>query len=546
MSKKSIHWADRMAGQWTQRRGRNHVIEIGVSPSGPIHLGFLRETILGDVAARALRDAGAQARFVLFADSMDPLRKRYPFLDASYDKFIGKPLCDIPAPVRGPASYADAFLAPFAKSLERLGVALEILRSEDFYRSGRMTKPISQALEGRERIADILREESGRQLDEGWSPVNVLCAECGRMTTTRVVDFDVASTQIGYACECGSKGQADYSKGQAKLPWRIDWPARWSVLGVTVEPFGKDHSSPGGSYATGRRICQEIFGWKPPEAIPYEWINLKGQGAMSSSKGIAITIDTMLEAIPAEVLRYLILRDRPNQAIDFDPSRKLIQIIDEYEALERRILHGDADVSDAARRNYSLARIDPEQPREAVEIPFRLLTTLVQVAANDEETLKSVLQRTGYGDDLRRWPQVKQLADFAWNWTGKFAPEEDRMQLSEQVPDTVRQLSETQIQFLEQLADYLMGDRPADEIHQQVYQLAERLQLGAPEAFRAIYAALIGKERGPRAGFFLASLNRDFVLERFRQVRRERGESPAGRDWGETGSRPQTYPNQED
>jgi lysyl-tRNA synthetase class 1 len=91
---------------------------------------------------------------------------------------------------------------------------------------------------------------------------------------------------------------ANYSKGEAKLPWRIDWPARWNALGVTVEPFGKDHASPGGSFSTGRRICKEIFGSPAPEPVPYEWINLKGQGAMSSSKGIAIPIDAMVEVIP--------------------------------------------------------------------------------------------------------------------------------------------------------------------------------------------------------------------------------------------------------
>ena len=85
MSKKNSHWADKMAQQWVRKRGQEHVVEIGKSPSGPIHLGFLRETVLGAVATRALQDAGAAARFILFVDSMDPLRKRYPFLDASYE-----------------------------------------------------------------------------------------------------------------------------------------------------------------------------------------------------------------------------------------------------------------------------------------------------------------------------------------------------------------------------------------------------------------------------------------------------------------------------
>jgi len=448
MSKRSIHWADRLAEQWIRKRGNEHLVEIGVSPSGPIHLGFLRETMLGHVLTRVLRDAGAQVRFILFVDSMDPLRKRYPFLGEEYDAHIGKPLCAIPAPWGEYRDYAEAFLAPFAQSLDTLGVELEVVRSEERYRVGFFTEQISLALENQQQIAAIISEESGRQLNDRWIPVNAICQQCGRMSATQVLGFDTATTTIRYRCECGHAGTADYSKGEAKLPWRIDWPARWSAFPVTVEPFGKDHASPGGSYATGRRICREIFNTPPPEPVPYEWINLKGEGAMSSSKGIAVTIDTMLEVLPAEVLRFLILRDRPNQAIDFDPSRKLIQIVDEFEALERRVLRPESHpepVSEVARRNYFLARIHPEEERVPVEIPYRLLTTLIQVAAGDEEILKSVLVRTGYGEELERWPQVRKLAAHTQCWLEQFAPEDDRMQLSQEIPEAARNLSVKQV-----------------------------------------------------------------------------------------------------
>jgi lysyl-tRNA synthetase class 1 len=521
MSKKGMHWADQMAETWIQRRGQDHVVEIGVSPSGPIHIGFLRETVLGAVAVRALRDAGAHARLILFVDSMDPLRKRYPFLDESFDRHIGRALCDIPAPWPGENSYADTFLMPFVRSLEALGIDLEIIRSEERYREGFFTRQITLALEHQERIAEILRDESGRLLDEDWAPVNPIDRETGKMTGTRVLSFDAASTTIEYETEDGRRGVADYSKGEAKLPWRIDWPARWNALGVTVEPFGKDHASPGGSFSTGRRICKEIFGSPAPEPVPYEWINLKGQGAMSSSKGIAIPIDAMVEVIPPEVLRYLIVRNRPNQAIDFDPSLKMIQIVDEFENLERRILHPvpEADApSESSRRNYALARIRPEEKRTPATIPFRLLTTLVQVAAGDLERLKEVLVRTGYGSELERWDQVAQLARYAERWIEKFAPEEDKMQLSAEMPAAARSLSAAQGAFLKALSEFLDSGPSAEAIHQGIYTLAEQLQIQSPEAFKAIYLALIGKEKGPRAGFFLASLDREFVKKRFSDV----------------------------
>ena len=98
--------------------------------------------------------------------------------------------------------------------------------------------------------------------------------------------------------------------GGGKLTWRVDWPARWAMLGVTVEPFGKDHATRGGSYDTGARIAREVFDYEPPLPVPYEWISLKGQGDMSSSKGNVLSIGQALELVPPEALRYLVMRER--------------------------------------------------------------------------------------------------------------------------------------------------------------------------------------------------------------------------------------------
>jgi lysyl-tRNA synthetase, class I len=518
MGKKGTHWADRLAEQIIRKRGAKHLVQIGVSPSGPIHVGFLRETILGDVLRRALMDAGAEARLVLFVDSMDPLRKLYPFLEESFEKYIGKPLCDIPDPYGKEASYADAFLKPFVHSLNQLGLEIEIVRSEEKYRSGFFTQQITQVLDAKDKIAEIIREVSGRDLSGDWMPVNVVSPLTGRITGNRILNYDTSKTIIEFEDDEGNEGSIDYSEGGAKLPWRIDWPARWNALGVTVEPFGKDHSSPGGSYDTGKRMVREIFGTDPPEPVPYEWINLKGQGAMSSSKGIAISIGDIVDVVPPEVLRYLIIRERPNAAIDFDPANKLIQIVEEFENLERRILRPEGEVNEVKKRSYELSRIRPEEERIPAEIPFRLLSTLIQVAVGDEENLKNVLVRTGYAGELDRWAQVQQLVEYAGRWLERFAPEEAKMPLSKEVPAVAMDLAGNQKEFLRKLADYLEEDRTAEEIHQKIYDLATELELKGPEAFRAVYLSLIGKERGPRAGFFLASLDGRFVRERFREV----------------------------
>jgi lysyl-tRNA synthetase class 1 len=59
----------------------------------------------------------------------------------------------------------------------------------------------------------------------------------------------------------------------------------------------------------------------------------------------------------------------------------------------------------------------------------------------------------------------------------------------------------------------------AEAIHAMVYSAAgEGDSLKPAEAFQALYLALLGTKRGPRIGWFLAFLDRDFVVRRLREA----------------------------
>ena len=221
-----------------------------------------------------------------------------------------------------------------------------------------MTPCIILALQKRDRIAEILCEQTGKTVSADWSPFNPLCAACGRIDQARVTGFSASEQTVSYECVCGSAGRVSMVGG-GKLVWRIDWAARWSVLGVTVEPFGKDHASRGGSYDTGTRISHEVFEHEPPFPIPYEWIRLKGRGDMSSSKGNVLSIDRMLDVVPPEALRYLVIRERPQRSIGFDPGLPLLQLVDQVD---------DAAAQGRDERALELSRAGEFQP---VGVPFK-------------------------------------------------------------------------------------------------------------------------------------------------------------------------------
>ena len=175
----TIHWADVIAEDVLKKNGK-HLVATGITPSGHIHIGNMREVVTADAVYRALLDKGADADFIYIADNYDPLRKVYPFLPESYAEHVGKPISEVPCPCGNCANYAEHFLKPFLEALRRLGINPKVYRTDEMYRAGRYTEAIKTALVKRDAIAKILEEVSGKTVAADWSPFNPRCNECGK------------------------------------------------------------------------------------------------------------------------------------------------------------------------------------------------------------------------------------------------------------------------------------------------------------------------------------------------------------------------------
>jgi lysyl-tRNA synthetase class 1 len=378
-----------------------------------------------------------------------------------------------------------------------------VIYSSREYRNGSYTEEINRALQGAEGIRSILERVSGRSLPQEWSPFYPICSICGTISSARILEHDEAHHRVRYRCGCGNEGWADYSRGEGKLVWRVDWPMRWAHFGITVEPFGKDHASAGGSYDTGKEIAAEIYRARPPFPVVYEWISLKGRGEMHSSKGVAITINEMLDIVPPEVLRYLIVRTRPEKTIDFDPGMGLISLIDEF----------DRVAAAAEGREYELSRISSIPTR----IPFRHMVTVVQIA-HDERGIFQCLARSGY--NVADYENILHQAERVKRWLRRYAPESVKFSVKEELPATGADLApgpraaiREYIRILENLTHW-----SAEELHNAVYEVAEQQNVPAKDIFMAIYLAFLGQKRGPRLGWFLEALGKEKVLIRLHKV----------------------------
>jgi lysyl-tRNA synthetase, class I len=225
---------------------------------------------------------------------------------------------------------------------------------------------------------------------------------------------------------------------------------------------------------------------------------------MSSSKGNVLSIHAMLEVVPPEVLRYLILRVPPQRSVRIDPGLPLLQLIDEYDDVE------------AKNRDSRALELSAISGVKAVGVPYRHMVTVVQAAQGGTEKWVEILQRNGYRLDNAEG--LHERAAYAQRWLETFAPEELRFRVQEQLPPVAGELADVQKHALQLLGERLRPGMTGEQIHQLIYSLKDELGVKPDLLFKAIYAALLGKAQGPRAGWFLSTLDTAFVKQRFAEA----------------------------
>ncbi|MFA5314110.1 MAG: lysine--tRNA ligase [Methanomassiliicoccales archaeon] len=507
-----MHWADVIADE-VIKTGDRHLISTGISPSGFIHVGSLREAITANAVYKAMLDKGADVKLIYLVDDYDPLRKRYPFLPECYDKEVGKPLCQIPCPGdHCHESYGHHFIHPFLDAIAEMGIKPHVYYTHELYEQGKFAELTDLVIREKEKVATILREVTGREVPPNFYPVSPQCPECQRFTDN-ITGYEYP--YVHFKCKCGHEGKADVTKGEAKLPWRIEWAAKWKILGVTCEPFGKDHAAAGGSYDSGVRFAREMFGIEPPFPVPYEFIQFKGKGQMHKSTGVVVTGTDALKLTPAPVLSFSVLRYNPERHIDYDPGLGLLDAVDEYDKVESMYFKGGADEKDKdLLRAYEIAQPKHVRDKLPLQVPYRHLVSMVQSTEEFEGVVK-ILMRSENISEMQQEDRdvLKERVDCVRHWLANFAPEEMKFSIAKEKPDVT--LTEQEKAMLRSMHQVLQGvEWRGDNIHNAVYECAKNSGMPTKAAFQALYMIFIAKKQGPRLGYFLSSLDKAFVLDR--------------------------------
>ncbi len=507
-----MQWLNSIVDELVKRHPDGEIIvSSGVSPSGKYHLGTLREVLTAEAVMRELKNRGRQCRHVHVVDDLDVFRKVPAGVPEGFEQHLGKPLCDVPAPDGSGRSYADYYLDDLLASATDLHLQMEVWRAHEQYRKGIFIPAIEKALQNLDVIRRILEEVAGRALDEHWSPVQVL--EDGYLKNRKFIAIDTDSKELTYEDRHGSGATARYDNGTVKLNWRIDWPARWWLLGVAIEPFGRDHATKGGSYDTGRLIAEELFGITPPLPVPYNFINRTGETKkMSKSAGDTITAAELLKVLPGEIVWYFILRYAPDKLLFFDTGTTLIRLVDEFSELIAK-----QDKSEQEKQLLALCTYGLNQ-QTISSVPFSHLVTSYQAALKNPEKTLEVIRRTEHKETVDAQETViKAELQFIDEWLKRWAPDDVKFKLQDSLE--ADNLTPQQKEFLADLASKIEqapADADGEWFHKAIYEFKDEGELSPKELFQTLYQVLIGKDAGPRAGWFLASLDRDWLVKRLK------------------------------
>lgn len=528
-----MHWTDEVAellksypmppaGKWGG--GGVHVINDSKTPSGRAHVGSLRGVLIHDAMFRALKDQGVAVKYRFGCDDYDPVDELPHGMKEHYQQYLGQPLCNTPAPPGSHATdMADHFINDFWSVFKDLGVECEFYRMRDIYRSGSFNEAIDRILRAADKVREIYKEVSNADRASGWLPFQVICENCGRIGTTecsnydgKTVDYHCKPNLVTWAKGCDHRGKVSPFDGQGKLPWKLEWVAKWATFPVTIEGAGEDHNTKGGSRDVAAHCLKAIYGREAPQNIPYGFI-LIGGAKMSSSKGLGVSARQVADFLPPEILRFLMIRTRPKSQANFDPTEEaLVKLFNEFDRAHAKTF-SDPKYPEFEKKNYLLSEVPGEGSGAFFDCEFQLVLALVQMPHLDIVSEFERIKGSALSEVERRHLERRIYA--AKYFIENLASPEERLTLQTSPPAKTAELSATQRGFLRVLADRLKTCAWAGEALQAaVFDAARMTPLDQASAFQAFYRVLLDNVKGPKAGNFLAFLKREDVVRLFEAV----------------------------
>jgi lysyl-tRNA synthetase class 1 len=485
------------------------IFSTGYGPSGLPHIGTFGEvarTTMVRHAFRVLTDDKIKTRLLAFSDDMDGLRKVPDNVPNGemLAQDLGKPLTKVRDPFGTHPSFGAHNNARLQKFLDHFGFDYEFLSATECYTSGRFDKALLQVLSHFDKVMAVMLPSLREERAQTYSPFLPISERTGIVLQVPVTAHDAAAGTITYEDPDTKESiTTPVTGGRCKLQWKPDWAMRWYALGVDYEMAGKDLID---SVKLSGEINRAIGG-TPPEGFNYElFLDEKGQ-KISKSKGNGLTIDEWLRYASPESLSLFMYREpKAAKRLYFDVIPRNVdeyfQFLDGYQRQDGKQRLGNPV--------WHIHAGNPPQPD--MPINFQLLLTLVSSSnAENPETLWGFIGRYRPGVTPATHPKLDAMVGYAINYYRDFVLPTKKFR------DPAEQ-ERTALFDLRDALSNMPADSTAEKIQDVVYEIGRREPFldekkkakdGKPgvslEWFNMLYQVLLGQEKGPRFGSFVAA-----------------------------------------
>lgn len=502
-----------------EKSGKGEVLfETGYGPSGLPHIGTFGEvarTSMVRHAFRVLTGDAVKTRLIAFSDDMDGLRKvpdNIPNKEL-VAAHLGKPLTQVPDPFGTHASFGAHNNARLRAFLDDFGFDYEFASATDYYASGRFDAALLRLLAHYETIMAIMLPSFREERAATYSPFLPIHPQTGIVMQ---VPIDAMDTQAGtitwHDPDTGDSYVTPVTGGKCKLQWKPDWAMRWYALGIDYEMAGKDLIE---SVKLSGKIVRALGG-TPPEGFNYElFLDEKGQ-KISKSRGNGLTIEEWLTyASPESLSLFMYQKPTAAKRLYFDV---IPRAFDDYltflEAYQRQDENGRL-----TNPVWHIHGGNPPAPEalhhegSGTAISFVMLLNLAAVAnSEDPQVLWGFLRRYAPEVSSASHPRLDRLVSYAARYFRDFV----RPNKTYRAPDEIERAALSQ---LSEMLGKLPPTASAEEIQTALYDIARpipryqdvKAKSATPERpgvsndwFNMLYQVLLGENRGPRFGSFVA------------------------------------------
>jgi len=517
-----VFWADRHAHAIIKRFGKRTnplIIRDEKTASGRVHIGSMRGVAIHGTMASVVENT----KFLFEINDFDPMDSIPAELDVNvWQEHLGKPLNAVPSPDGSSKNFAEYYADEFKGVIADTGYSPTYSLASDLYKDGKMNEVIRIALDAAQAIRKIYKDVSRSEKAEEWLPISMICEKCSKIGTTQGYTWD--GKKVSYRCTegpggakgCGHEGVREPWDGKAKLPWKVEWPAKWKVVGVDIEGAGKDHSTKGGAREIADTIAKEVFHIESPYDIPYEFFLDKDGKKMSSSKGRGVSSREIAENFPPILLRLALIGKEPQVQTSLDPSSELLALL--YDWHDRIAEKHWSGVGDDEARLFEILYFG-KPPGKMYYPRFSTVVFIAQMPHLDINEEFGVLKGASLTNEEKKELSVR--IEYTKRWLASYAPKKYRFILAtDTVPEGVKNFSNTQKDALKQILAYVEANESLGgaTFHAKLHEIKESMGIAPKDLFSALYVSFLGRDSGPQAGWFLSTLDREFLIRRLREV----------------------------